>query len=145
VRVEGVGAFRAGVFQTVDGLVAGKWYHAFYATAQKVFGGPNGSVDGSLPILREVGVDLGAGTDPTASTIVWGRAAGGLPDKQANEYGGWKTLGNGKAPLVTFVATGTKVTVFLRASGWDDVTASQTWIDSAFLVDACQDGYSMGQ
>jgi hypothetical protein len=141
VRHTGGQAFRGGLYQTAKGLLPGSWYHAFYATAQMVFGGPDGARDGSLPILREVGVDPYGGTDPDSKNVIWGRSSGGQPDHDANRYGGWKTLGNGNNPLVSFVAVTTKATVFLQVRGWPDVKVSKTWIDSVFLARACQYGY----
>lgn len=141
VKLNGARAFRAGLYQTTTKMLPGSWYHAFYATAQKVWGGPDGAIDGSLPILREVGVDPTGGTDPSSRNIIWGRQSGGQPDKDAKLYGGWKTLGNGNNPLVSFIATSRQATVFVQARGWDDVVASNTWIDSVYLTRACQNGY----
>ncbi len=137
IKISGSGDFKAGVYQTVNGLTPNTWYHAFYATAQQTWGA-NGQKDGSLPILREVGVDLSGGTNPNSPNIIWGRTAGGQRDKDLVKYGGWKTLGNQNNPLVSFKTTGSSATIFLRASGWPDVSRYDTWIDSAFLVPSCE-------
>jgi hypothetical protein len=135
VRIDGQGDFRAGLLQKVEGLTPNRWYHAFYATAQKVWG-PGGVVDGALPTVREVGIDPGGGTDPNALGVIWGqRASGGAADAAKQEYGGWKTLGNQRSPLLTFLASSTSVTFFVRVSGTSNVENSNTWIDSAFLVE----------
>lgn len=141
----GAGNFNGGVYQQVSGLSAGTWYHAFYATAQQVWGGAGGSKDGSLPILREVGIDLSGGTDPNAASVKWGRASGGQPDRDNKKYGGWKTIENGNNPLLTFQPTTDKVTYFIRIKGWPDVSRSDTWIDSAYLVADCGSGKTTNQ
>ncbi|MFN8533395.1 MAG: hypothetical protein U0556_07595 [Dehalococcoidia bacterium] len=134
-RIEGSGAFRAGAWQVITETEPGRWYHAFYATAQRVVG--NGRIDGSLPLLREVGLDPTGGTNPAAATVIWGRSSGGLPDKLAGRYGGWKTLGNANNPLVSVRALGNTITIFVRVSGWPDVEQGIAWVDSVFFVDAC--------
>lgn len=140
-RIDGNGAFTGGGYQVVGGLKPGKIYQAFYATAQLVVG--NGRRDGALPILREIGMDPTGGTDPNASTVIWGRSSGGQADKDRNAYGGWKTMGQtntakwGFNPLVTMIATGDKMTVFVRVKGWPDVESSNTWIESAMMYEAC--------
>ncbi|MCL6647450.1 MAG: hypothetical protein K6U89_03845 [Chloroflexi bacterium] len=139
-RIEGSGAFRAGAWQLVIGTEPGRWYQAFYATAQRVVG--NGRVDGALPLLREVGLDPSGGTRPEAPGVIWGRAAGGRADALAGRYGGWKTLGNGSAPLVSARATGSQMTVFLRVSGWPDVEQGVAWVDSVFFVPACDPAFT---
>jgi hypothetical protein len=138
-RIEGSGAFVAGAWQTIAETEPGRWYHAFYATAQVVVG--NGRRDGSLPLLRDVGLDPTGGTDPTAATVRWGRSAGGLPDKLAGRYGGWKTLANRNNPLVSTRALGDRLTVFLRVASWPDVEQGVAWIDSVFFVEACDPAF----
>lgn len=141
----GSGNFSGGIYQQVSGLATGSWYHVFYATAQQVWGGAGGAKDGSLPILREVGIDPSGGTDPNAASVKWGRSSGGQPDRDAKKYGGWKTLENANNPLHTFQATGDKATYFIRIKGWPDVTRSDTWVDSAYLVPDCGSGKTTSQ
>lgn len=138
-RVDGNGDFTGVIYQTVKGLQTGKWYQVFYATAQKVVG--NGRVDGSLPISRQIGVDPTGGTNPDASTVIWGRASGGQPDKDAGKYGGWKTLGNNNNPLVSAKAAGPNMTVFIRVRGWPDVENGTAWIESAIFIPACDPAF----
>lgn len=135
------GGFKAGVYQTVSGLTAGKWYHAFYATAQEIWG-PNGKDDG-LPIKREIGIDPSGGTNPNSTNIVWGRSAG-CATRNGCQYGLWKTLENENNPLVSFEATGDTATVFVRASGEENISKSNTWIDVIFLSPACQANFQGG-
>jgi hypothetical protein len=130
------GAFTAGIYQTAR-VVPLRTYQAWYATAQVMWGGEYGARDGAWPVLREVGIDPYGGTNPDAPTVVWGRTAGGEPDAIAKKYGGWKTLGAGNAPLVSARAQGQRITMFIRVRGWPDVTRSQTWVDSPFLVRSC--------
>jgi hypothetical protein len=132
--IEGNGNFAGGAYQIVK-VTPGKWYQAFYATAQQVSG--NGRRDGSLPLLREVGLDPTGGTNPNAATVIWGRASGGQPDKDAGRYGGWKTMGNHNNPLSSMIAVTDKMTVFVRVKGWPDVDNGKAWIESVLFFEAC--------
>lgn len=136
-RIDGNGTFSAGIYQKINGLTPGAWYHAFYATAQKVFGA-NGNVDGALPITREIGVDTSGGSDPSVVTN-WGiRRSGGQQDKLANKYGGWKTMANQNNPVVTFQAVSPTATIFIKVSTDDPAAgSSNTWIESAYLGPDC--------
>jgi hypothetical protein len=138
-RIDGVGDFVAGGYQVVGGLKPGKWYQGFFATAQQVWG-PGGK-DGSLPLLREMGLDPTGGTDPYAPTVIWGRPAGGQPDKDAKRYGGWKTVSNNNNPLVSMIAVTDKMTIFLRVHGWPDVVKGDAWFDSAYFYEACDSAF----
>lgn len=147
VQINGKGSFKAGVYQTVSGLTAGNWYHAFYATAQRSWG-----VDGiagrqypdrASAILREIGIDQTAGNDPNSTTVTWGRSAGGPDDKI---HDSWRTLGQTDpklySPLLSFKATSNKVTLFVRAKGYDNVINSETWIDYVFIVPTCDTSFT---
>ncbi|MCL6648378.1 MAG: hypothetical protein K6U89_08605 [Chloroflexi bacterium] len=136
--IEGSGDFVAGGYQVIR-VTPGKWYQAFYATAQQVFG--NGRRDGSLPLLREIGLDPTGGTNPDAPTVVWGRASGGQPDKDAGKYGGWKTMGNNNNPLVSMIAVTDKMTLFIRVRGWPDVDNGKAWIESVQFFEACDPAF----
>lgn len=136
-RVSGDGAFSGGIYQTVEGLQIGKWYHAFYATAQKI----SGEGGGALPTLREIGVDPNGGVDPSKVSN-WGvRNSGGQKDKDARRYGGWKVMGEKNNPLVTFQATSSKATIFIKVSAQSaNSGSSNTWIVSAFFGEDCNSG-----
>lgn len=141
-RVSGSGPFSGGIYQTVSGLEAGKWYHAFYATAQKI----SGETAGANPTLRQIGVDLSGGTDPSKVTD-WGiRSSGGAADKAAQKYGGWKVMGEKNNPLVTFQATGPTATIFIKVTAESPNSgSSDTWIVSAFLGQDCGSGETVNQ
>ncbi|RJQ35908.1 hypothetical protein C4559_06125 [Candidatus Microgenomates bacterium] len=142
LKITGKGAFKAGVYQTIESLTPGNWYHAFYATAQQMWG-PNGKDDG-LPTKREVGVDLLGGTNPNSANIIWGRSSG-CENRNGCLYGTWHTLGLQNNPLVSFTANTNKVTVFLRVSGEPSVANSETWVDEIYLTPACQNDFVGGQ
>lgn len=140
LRIEGDNGFVAGVYQTVGGLEAGKYYHAFFATAQQVDGE---KAVGALPNIREIGVDPTGGTDPTKVND-WGiRKSGGQADKDAGRYGGWKTMGNRNNPLATFKATGSKATIFVKTTSASNAARSKTWLDSVFLIEDCNSGQTV--
>lgn len=143
LQVTGAGSFSGGVYQTVTGLTPGKWYHAFFATAQKL---PDADekINKIPPTSREVGVDVNGGTNPN-SGVEWGRLAGGEPDKAAGKYGSWHTLENGNNPLKTFKAASDKATIFLKISGANGMTGSTTWVDGAYLVADCGSGQTTTQ
>ncbi len=132
VQVFGNNAFSAGVYQTVN-VTPNHWYYAFFATSSEQWG-PNHVKDAGTEIQRDVGIDPTAGSDPNSSNIIWGRPAGGPTD---HIHGQWRTLGNPNAPgpLLAFYATTSRVTFFMRAKGFSNITDSHTWMDSAFLVD----------
>lgn len=139
-KVSGNGQFSGGIYQTVDGLEVGKWYHAFYATAQKIAG----ETAGANPTLRQIGVDPNGGTNPQAVQN-WGvRSAGGEPDKTAKKVGGWKVMGERNNPLVTFQATSTKATIFIKVTAESaNSGTSDTWIISAFFSQDCGSGQTV--
>lgn len=143
LQVTGAGNFSGGVYQTVTGLTPGKWYHAFFATAQKL-PDTDEKINKIPPTSREVGVDVSGGTNPN-SGVEWGRLAGGEPDKAAGKYGSWHTLENGNNPLKTFKAAGDKATIFLKISGANGMTGSTTWVDGAYLVPDCGSGQTTTQ
>ncbi|MCS6802936.1 MAG: hypothetical protein RMM58_11600 [Chloroflexota bacterium] len=136
--IEGSGEFVGGGYQVIP-VTPGKWYQAFYATAQLVYG--NGRRDGSLPLLREIGLDPTGGTNPNAPTVIWGRSSGGQPDRDAGKYGGWKTMGNNNNPLVSMIAVTTRMTLFIRVRGWPDVDHGKAWIESVQFFEACDPAF----
>ncbi len=144
VRIEVSGTSVGGIYQTVSGLQPGHWYHAFYGVAQRVSGNRDGTgerVDNAWTALKEVGVDLNGGTDPNASDVIWGdRSTGGQADYDARHFAGWRFLGDRNNPLVTFYATNPEVTIFIKVTGYPDITWSMNWIDAAYLVPSCQNG-----
>src|SRR5581483_9834104 len=103
-------AFDAGVYQTVTGLVPGKtymyWFH-WGPTLHDYDGGPvNQRV---LTINRFLGVDLTGGTDPLASSVIWGGSYKGGK--------GYFDVTDPNAPQpwrLVFQATGSTATFFLR-------------------------------
>lgn len=142
ILIKDSGNFTDGLYQRVSNLKPGTWYNAFYATAQEIYGtdGKKDEVNGPPPTTRYIGVDPTGGTNPNASAVVWGRTAGGQKDKDAKRYGGWKTLENQNNPLVSFVATGKNATIFLKATGYPNAGATRVWIDSAILLESCDEG-----
>jgi len=135
ILITGSGNFVGGFYQTIDKLKPGTWYQAFYTTAQKMRG-TNGKIDGGKATLREVGIDPTGGTDWKSSNVIWGRNVGGNNEN----YGGWKTVEVGNSPLVSVKATGTKATMFVKVSGSADNGGSETWINSPFYIEACDEG-----
>lgn len=126
------GPFESGVYQTVANLTPGKWYHAFYTTAQ------DEQPKTAVPAIRQIGVDLNGGSDP--SKAVWGfRQSGGQPDRDASKVGGWKTMGAKNNPVVTFQATGPTATIFLKASSTSSGNY-KVWMDGAYLGADCGSG-----
>jgi hypothetical protein len=114
-----ISAFDAGIYQTVNGLVPGSYYHFWwgYALAAKDPGG-GGSVRTNL-IGREVGIDLTGGTNPNSPNVGWG-----------------VIFWNGQAALNirelsrTFSAETSRATFFLRNINTDTTGRNKVWIDS---------------
>lgn len=108
-------AFVAGMYQT-RGVNPGTVYKAWFATAAKIKGGT---------MERTIGLDPTGGTDPTASTVVWGSSYGGEK---------WATIEQGNAPVVRVPATSSKMTVFIKVAN-SGGAPNQAYIDSIWLVE----------
>lgn len=135
LQIVASGPFSGGVYQVVDNLKPGTWYHAFYTTAQ------DEQPKTIPPAIREIGVDLNGGTNSNQAT--WGaRRSGGQPDKDAGKVGGWKTMGNKNNPLITFKATNPKATIFLKASS-QSTGNYKVWMDSVYLGEDCNSGVTV--
>ena len=112
-------AFDAGIYQTVTGLTPGQYYHFWWGYALAAYDSGTGSNQRGNWIGRQLGVDLTGGTNPLASSVVWG-----------------SVFWNGQAALNiadlgrTFPAQTSQATFFLRAINTDIHYLNKVWIDS---------------
>ncbi len=111
--------FDAGIYQQVTGLTVGENY-GFQAGILQVYGNTTSGIDGKM--FRSVGVDPAGGTDPSATTVIWG------PEEGLNAD--WFYPGIG------FQATSTTATVFIRVRAIDNAPTYEenaVWTDDTFL------------
>jgi hypothetical protein len=105
------GNFRVGIYQQISNLTPGATY---IAGANWL---PYTSPDGS--IMRQIGLDPAGGTEPNASTVLWG------PED-------WK-FSRFTNLEQTAVATGTRMTIFIRIYNPASHGADQIFIDGAWM------------
>ncbi|MEM9774125.1 MAG: hypothetical protein AAF902_06065 [Chloroflexota bacterium] len=121
--------WRAGVFQTVNGLTAGQTYrltvNMYGRISNEQFTTEANTSENGAQMVGRVGIDPGANGNWTASSIVWGG--------NISPHDSWQTA------TVEAVATGPSMTVFVDANfgGVNNCRKHMDmWFDSANLVQA---------
>lgn len=118
-----------GIYQQVFSRTIGEHY-GFQAGVLQVFETTNRTDPASGKLLRSVGIDPYGGTNPEASTVIWG------PEEPHATY----NVGDEKFtwfyPGVGATAMSTTVTVFVRVQFKEDAGPSesnQVWVDDTFM------------
>jgi len=112
--------FDAGIYQQITGLTPGESY-GVQAGILQVYGKTTRPAQNGK-MFRSLGIDPTGGTDPTASTVIWGPEESRTP--------------NWFYPGVGAQAISSTVTVFVRVRSLDDAPTyeeNSVWVDDVFM------------
>lgn len=117
--IEGDAPFDAGIYQVVNNLQAGMYYHFWVGYALSAVDKSGGVNTRDNQVGRMVGVDVTGGTDPRAPNVMWGpEFTSGGPALNIAALDG------------VFAAQADHVTVYVRAINHSSEYKHKVWFDS---------------
>jgi hypothetical protein len=118
----GAGPFDAGIYQTITGLTAGKYYRFWIGFAQAAYDLDGSGNQRTNTIGRQAGVDRMGGSSPTSPNVEWGEVY----------WDGIAAL-NIPALSLTFAPQNNSATIFLRVVNQNNIGRSKVWFDAVCM------------